>query len=201
MQILFELGSHFAAPARRILALPPSLKIMRLFDVRPLWAVMRGVDCSGHMKALQSIWTVSGHYGRGTEKPGRSADFKGEGGGFNDRGNSQNCHPFNISRKEVGKCFRGVKHRETRDIWGHGEWAIRTETRSHSPKKDWVQPSYCRRSQMKRMCNINESPWLCRLCDCLSDCSTSITLLDSLTMIISLRVILSLFFSFWKPVF
>lgn len=81
MQILFELGSHFAAPARRILALPPSLKIMRLFDVRPLWAVMRGVDCSGHMKALQSIWTVSGHYGRGTEKPGRSADFKGEGGG------------------------------------------------------------------------------------------------------------------------
>lgn len=51
------------------------MKIMRLFDVRPLWAVMRGVDCSGHMKALQSIWTMSGHYGRGTETPWRSADF------------------------------------------------------------------------------------------------------------------------------
>lgn len=40
---------------------------MRLFDVRQLRALTRGVDCSGHMKALQSISSGSGHYGAGTE--------------------------------------------------------------------------------------------------------------------------------------
>lgn len=70
VQISFELGSHFVTPTRHTLALPPSMKIMRLFDVRPLRALMRGVDCSGHMKALQSIWTMSGHYGAGPRHRG-----------------------------------------------------------------------------------------------------------------------------------
>lgn len=48
---------------------------MRLFDVRPLRAVMRGVDCSGHMKALQSIWTTSSHYCTGLRHRGGLADF------------------------------------------------------------------------------------------------------------------------------
>lgn len=47
-----------SSDSSQTLVLFRSLKIMRLFDVRPLRAVMRGVDCSGHMKALQSIWTM-----------------------------------------------------------------------------------------------------------------------------------------------
>lgn len=86
-QTLFELGSHFVAQTRHILALSPSLKIMRLFDVRPLRAAIRGVDCSGHMKALQFIWTMSGHYGAGPRHHGGLLTLW-RGAGFNDRGNS-----------------------------------------------------------------------------------------------------------------
>lgn len=84
---IFELSSHFVATTRHTCALPSSMKIMRLFDVRPLWAVMRGVECSGCMKALQSIWTMSDHYSAGPRHCGglltlwRSTEF-------NDGGNS-----------------------------------------------------------------------------------------------------------------
>lgn len=100
VQNSFELGSHFVTPTRHTLALPPSMKIMRLFDVRPLWALMRGVYCSGHMKALQSIWTMSSHYGSGPRHRGGPLT-SWRGAEFNDGGNGWICHPFNFSWKEA----------------------------------------------------------------------------------------------------
>lgn len=80
---------------------------------------MRRVDCSGHMKALQSIWTMSSHYGLGTEttevsaesmKGSRDDDGTGVGGGvdgwdagFNDGGDGLIFHPFNFSWKEAAR--------------------------------------------------------------------------------------------------